>query len=360
MLKIAIIAGENSGDDLGAPIMQAILQQNPDCQFMGVGGEKMAQFGLNSLFDYRILHKIGLVEIVPHIWVLHKLICETANRIHAERPDIIITIDAPGFTKRVAKRIDKNIPKCHIVAPSVWAWRAQRRFAFAQIFDKLCCLYPFEPPYFADTTLKAVYVGHPLCQNIPRELPAKNPDQILFLCGSRPSEVKFNAPTMRAVQDILLHQNPNTQLVSFTKPHLQPLVQGILHPKTQIFTNEAEKYSIFGQSARAVAVSGTACLELALCNVPTIMTYRINPITFAIMQKLIKINRFSIVNILAQRDIQPEFIQNNAVPATMASRLQSLPDSQNIAQILREILGGVDYASQCAEEILTMLPGGTP
>ena len=157
--KIAIIAGEPSGDDLGGAIMTAIKKAvqekypRANVTFIGVGGAKMAAAGLRSLFPMTKIAKMGLAELLPHLFEILHLLRKTIKFLRAQQPDMLITIDIPDFSKRVAKALP-NLTKIHLVAPTVWAWRAKRRFVYAKVFDALFCLYPFEARYFADTTLK--------------------------------------------------------------------------------------------------------------------------------------------------------------------------------------------------------------
>ncbi len=325
-IKIAIIAGEASGDDIAGILigkLRALCHDN--CELLGVGGAKMHQAGCDSLFDYHILHKVGLLEILPHIFKLHAIINETAQRINEFNPDILITIDAPGFTKRVAQKISGNAKKIHIVAPSVWAWKAKRRFQYAKIYDKLLCLFPFEPAYFADTRLETIFVGHPLVQTINKiALPAVNHNQILILCGSRPSEIAKNAPLLAKTQALISKIAPNTEFVSFTTEKYRDFLQNSLQQGTKIFTDQAHKYQIFASSGRAIAVSGTVCLELGLLGIPSIITYQVNHLTYFLLKLMVKIKNYGIVNILCGRIVQDEYMQYQATAENLAHAILAI------------------------------------
>jgi lipid-A-disaccharide synthase len=170
--KIYIIAGEASGDQIGAHLMAALKERHSSYTFYGIGGDKMKNAGLTSLFPMRELSIMGLAEIIPHIRHIFKRIKQTVTHIISVQPDILITIDSSGFTHRVIKRVKKQIkqrnlsyiPSVHYAAPPVWAWRPWRAKSVAKFLDHLLCLYPFEPPYFTKYGLKATFIGHPITE----------------------------------------------------------------------------------------------------------------------------------------------------------------------------------------------------
>lgn len=352
--KIYIIAGEQSGDLLGASLMEdlkAIYKsespasdlgsnaditdmdprssrgiQKSDITFTGIGGEEMAKQGLNSLFPMQELSVMGIAEVLRHLPRLVKRINQTVADIIEKQPDIVITIDSPDFCFRVAKKIKARAPHIklvHYVAPTVWAWRPKRAQKIAKFLDGLMCLFPFEPPYFTKYGLKAQFVGHPLVKKIPTmteeecnhfyqtyDLSPAYP-LLCLLPGSRRSELNALWPAFLEVATRLHEQQPDIQFVLPTLPHLLPIL-GDVPDYITLITDSADKYRAFQSSDMALHASGTVALELALCHTPMVMAYRVSIVTEWIARCLIKTPYFSLVNILAGKQVTPELLQTAA------------------------------------------------
>lgn len=359
-LHIVLIAGEPSGDALGAALMQA-LKKDPGIVMSGVGGAKMVAEGLQSLFPIDDLAVMGIVEVLPNIKKILGLIDRTAQYVEDSRPDIVVTIDSPDFCFRVQKKIRARMgaqaPKqIHYVAPSVWAWREGRAKAMARFLDGLICLFDFEPPYFEKEGLNAVSVGHPVVETmagkgdragfqsrykIPEEARAVG---VLF--GSRRGELKRHGALFRSVMGTL---PGGTHFIVPTLPHLKDAVRDILNgldaPIT-ITDNPAEKWDAFAACDAALAVSGTVGLELAAANVPHVIAYRMNPATYEIARRLVKVRHAHLLNIMLGDSIVPEFIQKECTVETVSAAMYRLltddadPQRQKKAFVVfRERLG---------------------
>lgn len=322
---VFIIAGEVSGDVLGAKIME----QMPDARFVGIGGENMMQAGLKPLFPMGDLAVMGIVEVLAHAKTLTKRIKQTVDAIINEKPDIVVSVDAPGFAKSVIKQIRKNpdgqqlikngLKFHHVVAPQVWAWRSGRAKKYARTFDKLYAFFDFEIPYFTKYGLDTVAVGHPIADGIIGKYDAvknKNTDKIITLVpGSRMSEVKRLMPLMGDMANMLVRNGFSDYkfvipTVETTREYVQDNVKNWL-VKPELVPS-AERYKQYSQTYIALVASGTVSAELAMMHVPTIVVYKMNPITTWIGKQIIRVKWVSLVNILLNRSVYPEFLGGRA------------------------------------------------
>ena len=322
---VFIIAGEVSGDVLGAKIME----QMPDARFVGIGGENMMQAGLKPLFPMGDLAVMGIVEVLAHAKTLTKRIKQTVEAIINEKPDIVVSVDAPGFAKSVIKQIRKNpdgqqlikngLKFHHVVAPQVWAWRSGRAKKYARTFDKLYAFFDFEIPYFTKYGLDTVAVGHPIADGIIGKYDAvknKNTDKIITLVpGSRMSEVKRLMPLMGDMANMLVRNGFSDYkfvipTVETTREYVQDNVKNwLVKPE---LVSSAERYKQYSQTYIALVASGTVSAELAMMHVPTIVVYKMNPITTWIGKQIIRVKWVTLVNILLNRSVYPEFLGGRA------------------------------------------------
>jgi len=347
---VYVIAGEASGDLLGARLITALRAGRPDLTFAGIGGTAMAAQGVNSLFPMHELALMGLVEVLPKLRQIRARLDQTVADITARRPAVVVTIDSPGFTLRVLRRIaPSGVKRVHYVAPQAWAWRESRVKKFPGLWDKLLCLLPFEPEFFARHKLQAEFTGHPVIESGAdrgdaarfRARHALAPDAtcLITMPGSRRSEIGRHLPTMRDAIGMLAVEVPNLHPVIPTAPHLvETLRQATATwPLSPILvTDETEKFDAFAAATAALSKSGTSTLELALAGVPMIVTYRVNPITAAIARRVIKVQFASILNLLAGRAVLPEFIQQDFTAAKLAAGLLPLLTDPAAAQAQRD------------------------
>ncbi|MBD5388921.1 lipid-A-disaccharide synthase [bacterium] len=329
-LKIFIIAGEVSGDVLGAKIMREM----PDADFVGVGGENMASAGLKSLFPISDIAVMGVAEVLAHARTLTRRMRQTADAILAARPDIVLTIDAPGFARGVVSRvrggaagrdlIARGMTFQHVVAPQVWAWRPGRAKKYAATFDRLFSFFEFERPYFTKYGLDTVAVGHPIADGLTkyrRPAAVKDADRTIALIpGSRLSEVKKLLPLMRNTVDMLraagyTHYHYVMPTVETTADYIRAQTQNwAVHPT--LVPSDA-RYDLYRRAYMAIAASGTVSVELAILHVPTIVVYKMNPITMWLARRVIRIKWVSLVNILMNRCVYPELLGADANAANV-------------------------------------------
>lgn len=352
-MKVYLIAGEASGDVLGSMLMKKIRATNPDATFYGIGGALMEREGLTSLFPVHELSIMGLAEVLPRIKHILARIQQTADHIQTLSPDILVTIDAPDFCFRVAKKVraasGKRPVMVHYVAPTVWAWRPKRARKVAALYDGILCLFPFEPPFFQKYNLPAGYVGHPVMEqgyvdadgaDIRNELNIPAEANVLGLFfGSRVGEVERHGAVLRAVAEKIQADYPGIHFIVPTLPHVSDRVELCLNgiSNVHIVMDPDRKPQIFSAMTAAVAVSGTVALELSVANVPHVIGYRISPVTYHVLRHMVKVRFAHLANILLNKEAVPEFLQDDFTV-------------ENITNALKTLLKfGHDVENQCAE-----------
>ena len=338
MMRIFIIAGEASGDVLGFRLMQALRTQNPAINFSGIGGARMEAAGLASLFPMQELALIGLAEILPNILHLKKRLTQTIEAIRTQKPDVLVTIDSPGFTLRVLKAIGPGGPKrVHYVAPQVWAWRQERVKHFPGLWDKLLCLLPFEPKFFAPHGLNPVFTGHPVLEsgadqgNAARFFATHglnaNAVPLILMPGSRITETKRLLPVFKQTLALLHPEIPTLAPVLAAASGIADAVAAHSADwpvKPIVVRDIAARYDAFAAAKAALTKSGTSTLELAMASVPMAVTYRVNPLSAAIGRRLIKVPHVAMINLLAGHALVPELLQENCQPTLLAQTLLGL------------------------------------
>ena len=351
--KIFIIAGEASGDLLAANLMAALKAQHPDISFTGVGGQKMQEQGLKSLFPMQELSVMGLAEILPRLLKILSRIRQTAVAALKEKPDAVITIDSPDFCFRVIKKIkakNKKIPCIHYVAPSVWAWRPKRAAKVSKFLDHLLALLPFEPPYFTIHGLETTFVGHPIVERLQHRGDAQrfrkkhniasSSEIISLLPGSRMSELDRLLEKFTETIEMILIKHHQTTVIVPTLPHLKEHIQQWFVGKginPIIIADAEEKFDAFAASNVAIAASGTVSLELAISDTPHIIAYKLSPVSAWLAKYLVKTPFVNLVNILLKRKAVPELILEECEPKPMAEALLKLmEDHQTRAQQLMD------------------------
>ncbi|HVC60912.1 MAG TPA: lipid-A-disaccharide synthase [Acetobacteraceae bacterium] len=346
---IYLIAGEASGDAIGARLMRAIAARRPDVAFAGIGGEAMAAQGLASLFPMRDLALMGLIEVIPRLRQLKARLNQTTADIAARQPAIVVTIDSPGFSLRVLRAVAAlGLPRIHYVAPQAWAWREGRVRHYTGLWDRLLCLLPFEPAFFARHHLPATFVGHPVLESgadtgdaarfRARHAIAPHTRVLTMMPGSRRTEVSRLLPILGATLQRVAAHIPNLQPVV---PIAAPVAEAVRHGTAAwpippiLVTGTQEKHDAFAASAAALTKSGTSTLELALAGVPMLVAYRVNPLTAAIAHYLVSVRYASLLNLLAGREIVPEMIQHACTPGSLATTLTRLLSDQATADAQR-------------------------
>lgn len=338
--KIHLIATEESGDRLGSALMRELKQRfGDDVVFSGVGGSSMTREGLQSLFPIEQLSIIGLAAVLKKLPSILKLIARATEDVLRTKPDVLVIIDSPDFTQRVAKRVhkrDASIPIVNYVSPTVWAWRPGRAKAMRDYVDHVLALLPFEPD--AHRRLggpPCTYVGHPLIEQIDTLRPNTEeqarrdgkPPVLLVLPGSRRSEIRHHMETFGATLDLLQKRGTDFELILPTMPHL---VDGISEAvkawpvQPRIVIGETEKRAAFRSAHAAFAKSGTVTLELALSGVPMVTAYKAGSVEAWIIRRRITSSSVILANLVIGENVIPEFIQEDCTPANLAASLQEV------------------------------------
>lgn len=372
MLRIALVAGEPSGDILGASLIAAIKQHiNEPIVFEGVGGAHMIKAGLKTLFPLSELSVMGLYEVLKHLPRLLKLKTKIITYFTQSKPDIYIGIDAPDFNLPIEKHLkSQHIKTLHVVSPTIWAWRPGRIKTIKKAIHHMLLLFPFEKKYYDTANIPATYIGHPLADAIditqaatimhssaaqanslnPLKNKASLPQatqQIALLPGSRTSEINAQMPNYITIATNIYKQNNNITF-NFVAAHQQAknLIQSKLQYKKPIFHYKitlANTRQALSQANAALIASGTATLEAMFTQTPTIVTYRLSWLTWLLVKLLVKTPYCAIPNILAGSQLMPEYLQANFTPKAVTKALEKLLNTDH-----------THYQSQCASLTSTL------
>lgn len=339
-MRIWICAGEASGDILGGRIMAALRRAAPGgVEFAGVGGERMAEQGLESLFPMRELALMGLLEVLPNLRRLARRMDQAEADILARRPDVLLTIDAPSFTLRLAERVrPRGVRVVHYVAPQVWAWRPGRVRKLRDRVDRILALLPFEPAFFEAAGIPVSFVGHPVLESGAdagdaarfRAAHGLGPEArpVIVMPGSRRTEVRRLLPVFGEALALAAREMPGLRPVVAVGDLVREAVEEAARgwPAAPLLvTDTAQKHDAFAAVAASggagLIKSGTSSLEMAVAGIPHVVGYRVNPVTAAIVRRLIKVPHASLVNLLAGREVVPERLQEACTPEALAAAL---------------------------------------
>jgi lipid-A-disaccharide synthase len=363
---IYLVAGEQSGDVLGGRLMGALRAARPGLRFAGVGGPRMVDQGLEPIFPMQDLAVMGLLEVLPRILQLRRRLHQVAGDVRTRRPDMLVTIDSPGFTLRLLRLlVGAGIRRVHYVAPQVWAWREHRVREFPGLWERLLCLLPFEPAFFARHGLPATFVGHPVLQSgadggdaarfrAAHGL-AADATVLVLMPGSRRNEVPRLLPVFGATLSLLSNRLPGLVPVVPVASAVAETVRRAAEAwpvQPVIITDIADKHDAYAAASAALTKSGTSTLELALAGVPMAVTYRVNPLTAAIARRLIRVKYVAMVNLLAQREAVPELLQQDCTPEKLAATVERLLSDP--AVVLAQRLAFKEVVARLAA------PAGTP
>ncbi len=331
-----VIAGEASGDQLGGRLLRAVSQiAGNRVEFYGVGGVSMKGQGVNSLFPMTDLSVMGVAEVLPRLPLILRRIKETVADVLAKNPAVVVTIDSPDFSFRVAKGLKSAGFKgklIHYVAPTVWAWRPERAKKVASLYDGVMCLFPFEPGYFIREGMKAAFVGHSVLEEgwdhtdpsgirLHYDIPA-NKKVLGLLFGSRVGELKRMGPVLRDAAKLIVQDNPDTHVVTVTMPHVEAQARELLKDipcGTSVILDPQHKFHAFSVMDAAIATSGTVGLELSVAGVPHVIGYRMNALTHALIRPRIKTKYAHLTNIMLNYPLVPELIQGDCTAEALAN-----------------------------------------
>ncbi|RWB72521.1 MAG: lipid-A-disaccharide synthase [Mesorhizobium sp.] len=342
-IKLAIVAGEESGDLLGADIVLALERTTGrEVQLVGIGGRHLQQLGLTPLFDGSEIALMGFSAVLRDLPRLMRRISQTAEMIAAERPDCLVTIDSPDFSLRVAKKVRAKapaIPIVHYVCPSVWAWRPGRAVAMKPYVDHILCILPFEVKALARLGgPPGTYVGHRLtrdpgvlsaakAQSQPRDLSDDRLKTVLVLPGSRRGEVRRLMEPFGKAMSALRQRGHRLRLLLPTVPHVTELVKASVaswDDKPEIIIEPERKWQAFGKADAALIASGTVSLELALAGVPMVSCYKLDPIARQLLQHMVTTWSALLPNLISDRTLVPEFYDQYVRPENLARQLEAL------------------------------------
>jgi len=377
-VRVAIVAGETSGDALGAALIEALRARVSELRVAGVAGPKMRAAGCEPLADAHELSVMGLLEVLPHLPRLLRLRARLARQILRLQPDVFIGVDYQQFNLGLAQRLKpRGIATVQYVSPQVWAWRQGRVTTIGRAFDLVLCLLPFEPDFYREHTVAARFVGHPLADQIPMQADRAaaratlgldaGSSVLALLPGSRLGEVqRLSTPFLRAA-GLLAARRPGLQIIA---PMAAPAVRqeferSLAELETQLSVRilDGQARTALTAADAALVTSGTATLEALLCRCPMVVAYRVGAVTALLLRRLrlVRLPYFALPNLLAQEALAPEFLQEAVQPQPMAQALERLLDDaprraylqrrfQSIHESLRQ-----DGAALAAEAVLQLL-----
>ena len=388
--RILVVAGEASGDDHAARLVTAIRESCPLAEFLGVGGEAMAAQGVRILTPASKLAVVGLMEVVGHLPAIWQALRGIGQVLKTSPPDLAILVDFPDFNFWVARLARyRRVPVLYYISPQVWAWRTYRVRTLARLTDRLVVIFPFEADFYRQRGVTVDYVGHPFRETLPpltdrrTFLRGHNLDPealtIALLPGSRAGEIERHLPAMLQAASLIQRSIPETQfilpLASTAPPGLvESMVSGEDSPgagfkpaptavRLKIIPGQA--YQALGAAHVAVVASGTATVEAALAAVPTVIVYRVSPLTFAVGRRLVRVEHVGMANLLAGERVFPELIQDDFTPVRLAQEVLSLIRDpgrmmavrRGLATVMRR-LGGPGASRRAARVAVELITPG--
>lgn len=375
-LKVALVAGEVSGDNLGGGLLRALHEREPGLQGFGVAGPRMVEAGCDAWVSYEELAIMGLAEILRHLPRLLRLRRDLVARLLQARPDVFVGIDAPEFNLRVAAQLKSvGIPTVQYVSPQVWAWRQGRVHTIGQSVDLVLCVLPFESRFYDAHHVRAVFVGHPLADRIPLESPPAparaalgldaSAPIVAVLPGSRRAEVTKLGPPFAATLAWLHARRPELRFVAaMANPGVRALFEQSLAqhaPAVPVTIVDGRAQEAVTASDAVLVASGTATLETALIKRPMVVAYRLAPLTAWIMRsmKLMKADFFSQPNLLAGRQVVPEYLQEDVRPEVLGPALLQQLDRADRAELVATFAAihmtlRQDASARAAEAVLDL------
>ena len=373
MARILISAGEASGDLYAGAVTRGIKQLNPEAEVFGMGGDCLREAGGEVLFDIKDHSLMGFVEVLkklPDVWKLRNAFIDLMEK---RKPDVLLTIDYPGFNMRLAKLAkERGINVVYFIAPQVWAWRPGRAADVAKVTDKIACIFPFECDFYKSYGADIEFIGHPLVDTVKPSLSRKEAEElagkrtghplILLMPGSREMEIQRLLPVMLDAVKILKQKRPE---LDFAIPRAATIAKEILEDSVRqaglnIRLIEGHNYDVMSVADLAIVTSGTVTLEAAMCGLGCEILYKSSPISFWIAKRVVKIPNIGLPNIVAGRQIEPELLQDDCTPDKIASTALELLEPERFAQLQRDLmevkdkLGEPGAVKRVAELVLRM------
>ena len=375
--SLMIVTGEASGDLHGARVINEIKKLIPNINCFGIGGANMRHAGMTIDTDVAELSVAGLVEVLKHYPRLKKILNKTRNILRQRRPDLLILIDSPDFNLPLAKTAKHcGVKVLYYISPQIWAWRKSRIKQIKKNVDMMAVVFPFEEQFYHDAGVPVKYVGHPLVNNAKAKVEKSqfihssrldpNKKLIGLFPGSRASEIEHNYPTLLEAANLILQARNDVQFITPIASTLSTacIKDHISKAKINIKTTSDDIYNVINACDAIAAASGTVTLQITLMQVPMLIVYKISPATYRILRKIVKFTFAGIANVIANKEISREFIQENATAENIASELQKLITDKEyiktmkknmamIKEMLGEKDGSVSTARLAAELIST-------
>ena len=327
MKKIFVLTGEPSGDKLASYVILKLKEKSKNIEYLSVGGSHLNTIGIKSIYDLKEITYIAFTDVLFNLFKIKKKIDETVKKILEFKPDILFSVDSPDFTLRVAQRVKKanpNIKVIHFIAPKVWAWREGRVKKMKKYLDHILLLFKFEKKYFDKENILSTFVGHPLLDdNVKNVVKLNNlinrkKRYISLFAGSRESEIKIHAPILFEFIKKMNNKEDDFNFVFHSidkyKNYLINLLNNQNISNAEVVSDEKIKNEILKISSFAVVKSGTVSLEVCKLNIPSIIIYKMNFINFYLAKLFLKINYVNMLNIIKNREIIPELLQNDCNP----------------------------------------------
>ena len=347
-MKIMFSAGEASGDTHGASVAKALLSKHPDATLFGMGGDLMKAAGVDIIYDIEQLGFIGIVEIIKHLPTFFKLRTFLKEAMLREKPDVLVCIDYPGFNMKLAKVAhDLGIPVVYYIAPTIWAWNKGRGKDIAKTVTKVASIFPFEAEAYQEFGVDVEFVGNPLVDIVKPTMTREeaftyfgaSPEarNILLMPGSRKQEVQGLLPTMLSAAEELAKSRSD---LAFFLPRAHTIPRADLETIIQKYSvpitiTEGNNYDLMQICTACIAASGTATLETALMNVPTLLIYKVAPITYGIGKLLVNIKDIGLPNIIAKRRVIPELLQGEVTVSNVCNEMSQILDDTAIYEQMK-------------------------
>ncbi|SUP42201.1 lipid-A-disaccharide synthase [Veillonella criceti] len=373
-MKVMFSAGEASGDTHAASVAKALKNAYPEVSMFGMGGSRMAEAGVQIMYDIKQLGYIGIVEVIKHLPSFFKLRTFLKEVMLREKPDVLVCVDYPGFNMKLAKVAhDLGIPVIYYIAPTIWAWHRSRGKDIASTVTKVASIFPFEAKAYREFGVDVEFVGHPLLDIVKPTMSLEeglayfkmppHTKRVLLMPGSRKQEVISLLERMLAGAELVMAKHPNLVFYlprahTIDKEELEVITKKYKVPVT---ITDDYTYDLMQCCDVCLAASGTATLETALMELPTILLYRLSPITYALGRVLVNLTHVGLPNIVAGREVIPELLQGAVTPANIAKELTSLLEDSKRREAMvadlrsvREALGGTGAVERVAELIATV------
>jgi lipid-A-disaccharide synthase len=378
-LKIMFVAGEASGDHHAAALIREIKRMRPEARCFGMGGREMAAAGMDLRLDLASKGVIGFVEVVKHLGYFRRALSQAEALLREERPELLVLVDYPGFNLRLAEKAKGlGIKICYYISPQVWAWKKGRVPVMARLLNKMLVTFPFEKAIYDQAGLACAFVGNPLVDLVKPSLDrdaargrlgvAAGEELLGLLPGSREQEVSFLLPVMLKSAALMAQRRPGLRFVVIKAPQLPQSVydKAMAGDSSRALLFEGastgEAYAVRAACDFALVASGTATLETAMLKVPFVIVYRVNPLSFSIAKRLVKIHSIGLANVVAGRRVVPELLQDELNPRRLAEiSLGFLSDPALGRSQVEELapslqgLGGPGVAGRAASEALALL-----